>query len=96
MGLFTVELELGRATRGMVARVARETREMVERVAKTTAIEIELGPKTRETLHHVEEDGRGNHEGQARSSRREVARLRGGARCGTSTSGRSARRRSST
>ena len=56
MGLFTVELELGRETRGMVERVARETREMVERVAKTTAIEIELGPKTRETLHHLEED----------------------------------------
>jgi hypothetical protein len=40
----------------MVERVARETREMVERVATSAAIEVELGSKTREALHHVEED----------------------------------------
>ena len=42
---------------------AGECHAPVERVAKTTAIEIELGPTTRETLHHAEEGrGRGNRE----------------------------------
>jgi hypothetical protein len=56
VGLFTVELELGRETRAMIERVARETREMLERLSTNVAVELELGPNTRETLHRAEED----------------------------------------
>ena len=48
MGLFTVELEIGRQTRAMIEGIAA----MVERVATAAAIELELGPETREVLAH--------------------------------------------
>ena len=50
MGLFTVELELGRETRAMIERVAGETRGALERIATRAVIQLELGPKTRETI----------------------------------------------
>lgn len=53
MGLFTVELEIGRETRAMVERIAADTRAMVERVATSRAVELELGPRTREVIAHV-------------------------------------------
>jgi hypothetical protein len=53
MGLFTIEFELGRETRAMVERVAAETRAMIERLVTTAATQIELGPKTRETIEAV-------------------------------------------
>ena len=52
MGLFTVELEMGQETRAMIERIAADTREMVERVVTTGAVEIELGPQTREVIAH--------------------------------------------
>ena len=52
MGLFTVELEIGRETRAMIERIADDTRAMVERVAATGAVELELGPQTREVMAH--------------------------------------------
>ncbi len=52
MGLFTVELEVGRETRGMIERIAVDTRAMVERVATTGVLELELGPQTREVIAH--------------------------------------------
>ena len=52
MGLFTVELEIGRETREMIERIAADTRAMVERVATTGAVELELGPQTREVIAH--------------------------------------------
>ncbi len=52
MGLFTVELEIGRETRAMVERIAAETRAMLERVATSGAVELELGPQTREVIAH--------------------------------------------
>ena len=42
MATFTVEVELG-----------RQTRELVERLAEKTAVRIELGPKTLETIRDV-------------------------------------------
>jgi hypothetical protein len=52
VGLFTVELEMGQETRAMIERIAADTREMVERVATTGAVELELGPQTREVMAH--------------------------------------------
>ena len=52
MGLFTVELEMGQETRAMIERIAADAREMVERVVTTGAVEIELGPQTREVIAH--------------------------------------------
>ena len=53
MGLFTIEFEIGRETRGMIERVATETGAMLERVATTAVIQLELGPKTLETIETV-------------------------------------------
>jgi hypothetical protein len=53
MGLFTVELEIGRETRGMIERIAADTRAMVERVATSRAVELEMGPQTREVMAHL-------------------------------------------
>jgi hypothetical protein len=50
VGLFTVELEVGRETRAMIERIAGDTRAMVERIATTAAVELELGSKTREVI----------------------------------------------
>ena len=58
MGLFTVEVEIGRETRTMIERIAADTQVMVERVATTGAVELELGPKTREVLAHFFESSR--------------------------------------
>ena len=52
MGLFTVELEIGHQTRAMIEGIAADTRAMVERVATSGAIELELGPQTREVMAH--------------------------------------------
>jgi hypothetical protein len=52
VGLFTVELEIGRETRAMIERIASDTRAMAEKVATTAAVQLELGPKTRETMAH--------------------------------------------
>ena len=52
MGLFTVELEIGRETRAMIERIADDTRAMAVEIATTAAVQLELGPKTRETLAH--------------------------------------------
>ena len=58
MGLFTVELEVGRETRAMIERIAQETRGTVEKVATTAAIELELGPETRDVLAHIFDSSR--------------------------------------
>jgi hypothetical protein len=50
VGLFTVELEMGQETRAMIERIAADTRAMVERVVTTGAVEVELGPQTREVM----------------------------------------------
>lgn len=54
MGLFTIEFELGRETRGMVERVVAnlvaETCALAERVVTDAAVQVELGEKTREAL----------------------------------------------
>ena len=42
MATFTVEVEVG-----------RQTRELIERLAEKTAVQIELGPKTLETIRDV-------------------------------------------
>jgi hypothetical protein len=52
VGLFTVELEMGQETRAMIERIAADTRTMVERVVTTGAVEVEVGPQTREVLAH--------------------------------------------
>jgi hypothetical protein len=52
VGLFTVELEMGEQTRAMIERIAADTRAMVERVATSGAVELELGPQTREVVAH--------------------------------------------
>ncbi len=65
MGLFTIELELGRETRAMIEGVATETRAMMERLATTAAKQIELGPKTRETIESV---GMASKGGKARTA----------------------------
>ncbi len=52
MGLFTVELEIGRETRAMIERIADDTRSMVERIATSRGVELELGPQTREVIAH--------------------------------------------
>ncbi len=48
MGLFTVELEFGAETRATIERVAA----IVERAATRAAVELELGPHTREVITH--------------------------------------------
>ena len=53
MGLFTVELEIGRETRGMIERLAADTREMIEGLATNGRVELELGPQTREVMAHL-------------------------------------------
>jgi hypothetical protein len=53
VGLFTVELEIGRETRAMIERIAADAREMIERRATTGAIELEFGPQTREVMAHL-------------------------------------------
>ena len=50
MGLFTIEFEIGPETRGMIERIATETLATIDRIATTTAVQFELGPKTRETI----------------------------------------------
>jgi hypothetical protein len=52
VGLFTVELEMGQETRAMIERIAADTRAMVERVVTKGAVEVEVGPQTREVLAH--------------------------------------------
>ena len=53
MGLFTIEFEIGRETRAMIEKVATETSAMIERVATTAIVQLELGPKTRQTIETV-------------------------------------------
>ena len=42
----------------MIERIAADTRAMVEKVATTAAIELELGPETRDVLAHIFESSR--------------------------------------
>jgi len=61
VGLFTVELEIGRETRGMIERIATDTRATLERIATTGSVQFELGPQTREVIANFFEsrDGSG-------------------------------------
>ena len=55
MGLFTVEVELGQETRATIERIAA----MVERAVTTAAVQLELGPETREVMAHFFESRSG-------------------------------------
>ena len=50
MGLFTIEFELGRETRGMVERVAAQVCATAERIAAGATATVELGPETLGTI----------------------------------------------
>lgn len=50
MGLFTIELELGRETRAMIERVVGDTCATLERMAANASMTVELGKETRDTL----------------------------------------------
>jgi hypothetical protein len=50
MRLFTIDFELGPETRGLIERVTAEACATIEKVATSAVVQVELGPRTRETI----------------------------------------------
>jgi hypothetical protein len=57
VGLFTIELELGRETRAMIERVVGVACAALERTAANASMTVELGQHTRDTLTTVAPTG---------------------------------------